>query len=308
MGTKSPARWPQLPRTEWQSTYGTLHMWAQIVGKTRLALAPMENHWWQVALYVTARGLTTSPMPVENPNLEVEVEFDFIAHRLVIRMSDGAERCMPLTSMTVAEFFDRYMTALHELGIHPAIYPSPVEIEPAIPFAQDRAHGTYRPEAARQCWLILLSTHRVMKQFRNRFLGKQSPVHFFWGSFDIASTRFSGRPAPRHPGGVPHCPDRVMVEAYSHECSSCGFWPGDENSEAFFYAYAYPEPEGYATGSVAAPGRYDTKLREFVLPYEELRAAPNPDALLLEFFQTTYEAASGLGRWDRSALERAVTP
>jgi hypothetical protein len=305
MGTESSRAWPQLPLADWQATYSTLHMWAQIVGKTRLALAPMENHWWQVALYVTARGMTTSPMPAGNRS--VEVEFDFIAHQLAVRMSDGTERYLPLASMTVAEFFERYMTALRELGVRPAIYPLPVEIETAIPFAQDREHGIYRAEAARQCWLILLSTHGVMKEFRGRFMGKQSPVHFFWGSFDLASTRFSGRSAPRHPGGVPHCPDRVMVEAYSHECSSCGFWPGDETTQAFFYTYAYPEPEGYAARNVAAPGRYDAKLREFVLPYEDLRVAANPNELLLGFFQATYEAASELGHWDRAALERAAS-
>jgi hypothetical protein len=280
-------------------------MWAQIVGKTRLALAPMENHWWQVALYVSARGLTTSPMPYGNRN--VEVEFDFISHQLWIRVSDGTTHSLPLTSMTVAEFFDRYMTALKELGIAPGIYASPVEVEVAIPFAKDREHGTYRPEAAHLCWLTLLNTHRVLAEFRGRFLGKQSPVHFFWGSFDIACTRFSGRPAPRHPGGAPHCPDWVMVEAYSHECASCGFWPGDENSAAFFYAYAYPEPAGYAQRPMASPGHYDKTLREFVLPYEAVRAAANPDAILLQFFQSAYEAAADLGHWDRSALERAAT-
>ena len=301
---KQATPWPELPVAQWGDTYATLHMWAQIVGKTRLALAPMENHWWQVALYLNARGLTTSPMPCGDRS--VEIEFDFLAHRLLVRASDGAARSLPLISMTVADFFDRYMATLRGLGIDPAIYPSPVEVETAIPFPQDREHGTYRPNAAQQCWLILLNTHRVLKQFRGRFVGKQSPVHFFWGSFDLASTRFSGRPAPRHSGGVPHCPDRVMIEAYSHECSSCGFWPGDENSQAFFYSYAYPEPAGYSEQPVESPARYDTKLREFVLPYEGLRGASNPDEVLLRFFQCTYEAASELGRWDRSALERGV--
>jgi len=302
MSDESVSRWPVLPPTDWQDTYPTLHMWAQIVGKTRLALAPMENHWWQVAFYVSARGLTTSPMPYGNRS--VEVEFDFISHQLNIWVSDGSTRSLPLTSMTVADFFDRYMTALNELGIVPHIYPSPVEVEVAIPFASDLEHGTYRMEAAHQCWLILLNTHRVMKKYRGRFAGKQSPVHFFWGSFDIACTRFSGRPAPRHPGGAPHCPDWVMVEAYSRECASCGFWPGDEKSSPFFYAYAYPEPEGYAGRSVDTGARYDTMLREFVLPYDILRAAANPDATLLRFFQDTYEAAADTGRWDRAALDR----
>ncbi len=302
--TDVPAlKWPELPLAEWRATYATLHMWSQIVGKTRLALAPMENHWWQVALYVTARGLTTSPMPYGNGS--VEVQFDFISHQLLIQASNGARHSFALTSMSVADFFARYMSALHELGIDPAIYASPVEVVTAIPFAQDHEHSTYDEHAAHQCWLILLSTQRVMKAYRGAFVGKQSPVHFFWGSFDLACTRFSGRRAPRHPGGAPHCPDRVMVEAYSHECSSCGFWPGDENSPPAFYAYAYPEPQGYAArGAAPAAARYDTTAREFLLPYESLRAAPNPDQELLRFFETTYAAAADLGGWDRTALDR----
>jgi hypothetical protein len=277
-------------------------MWAQIVGKTRLALAPMENHWWQVALYLTGTGLTTSPMPAGDGN--IEIDFDFVGHRLVIRSSAGESHSFPLTSMTVADFYARYMNALREFGVTPAIYASPVEIEIAIPFAQDREHGIYRAGAAHQCWQVLLNTQRVMKEFRGRFLGKQSPVHFFWGSFDLACTRFSGRTAPRHPGGAPHCPDRVMIEAYSHECASSGFWPGDENTAALFYAYAYPEPNGYAQRPTQAPGRYDTKLREFVLPYDEFLAAADPDQTLLRFYQSAYEAAADLGAWDRAALER----
>jgi hypothetical protein len=302
MTVNSTTHWPNLPLVDWQATYPTLHMWAQIVGKTRLALAPMENHWWQVALYLSTRGLTTSPMPLGDRS--IEIEFDFISHQLEIRLSDGATRSLPLASMTVADFFDGYMTALHDLGIVPSIYPSPVEIEVAIPFAKDRQHATYRAEAAHQIWLILLNTRNVMKEFRGRFVGKQSPVHFFWGSFDLACTRFSGRKAPRHPGGAPHCPDWVMVEAYSHECASCGFWPGDEKSEPLFYAYSYPEPKGYAGRSVEAGGYYDKTLREFVLPYEALRASANPDAMLLRFLQSTYEAAADTGRWDRAALDR----
>jgi hypothetical protein len=298
--------WPELPLTDWRATYATLHMWSQIVGKTRLALAPMENHWWQVALYLNARGLTTSAMPYANQS--VEVQFDFIAHQLLIHVSDGSRCSFPLTSMSVADFFARYMNSLHELGIDPKIYASPVEVVTATPFAQDHEHKTYNAHAAQQCWLILLNTERVMKRFRGAFAGKQSPVHFFWGSFDLASTRFSGRPAPRHPGGAPHCPDWVMVEAYSHECSSCGFWPGDENAEPAFYAYAYPEPKGYATHGVEpAAARYDTAAREFLLPYASLRAAAKPDEALLSFFQTTYEAAADLGGWDRPALERTAS-
>ena len=307
MANASRSDWPELPLSDWRATYATLHMWSQIVGKTRLALAPMENHWWQVALYVTDRGLTTSPMPCGDRS--IEVQFDFISHQLRIQTSDGAERLLPLESMTVADFFARYMNVLHELKVDAPIYPSPVEVPIAIRFAQDRQHAIYHAQAARQCWLILLSTQRVMKQFRGRFTGKQSPVHFFWGSFDLASTRFSGRRAPRHPGGAPNCPDRVMVEAYSHECSSCGFWPGDENSQPIFYAYTYPQPPGYAEHRVESPGRYDTQLREFVLPYEALCAAPRPDETLLQFFQTTYEAAADLAGWDRAALDRpSVSP
>jgi hypothetical protein len=303
--TDLPAhKWPELPLADWRATYATLHMWSQIVGKTRLALAPMENHWWQVALYLTARGLTTSAMPHGNDS--VEVQLDFISHQLLIQKSDGSQRSFALTSMSVADFFARYMRALHDLGIEPAIYASPVEVVTAIPFAQDDEHATYDAHAAQQCWRIFLDTQRVMKNFRGAFTGKQSPVHFFWGSFDLACTRFSGRRAPRHPGGAPHCPDRVMVEAYSHECSSCGFWPGDETSPPSFYAYAYPEPQGYAARAVApAPAHYDTATREYLLPYATLCAAPNPDELLLRFFQTTYEAAADMGRWDRTALDRA---
>lgn len=301
MSGESNPIWPALQRAEWQATYPTLHMWAQVVGKTRLALAPMENHWWQVAFYVTARGLTTSPMPAGD--LQIEVQFDFGSHQLLIQRSDGAERRLPLAPMSVADFFARYMSALHELGVDPRIYASPVEIETAIPFAQDREHAAYHPQAAHHCWRILLRTRHVMQQHRGRFLGKQSPVHFFWGSFDLASTRFSGRAAPRHPGGVPHCPDRVMVEAYSHECNSCGFWPGDENTPAFFYAYAYPEPPGFAAARVTSPAHYDAKLREFVLPYDAMRAAADPDEVLLRFFQETYQAAADCGVWDRVALE-----
>jgi hypothetical protein len=302
MPNPSTAAWPELPLADWRGTYATLHMWTQIVGKTRLALAPMENHWWQIALYVSARGLTTSPMPIRQRALEIE--FDFLTHQLRVQVSDGAERSLRLESMTVADFYARYLGLLDQLGVKPDIYPSPVEVQSAIPFAQDREHATYQAQAAQQCWRILVNAQRIMKIFRGRFLGKQSPVHFFWGSFDLAATRFSGRTAPRHPGGAPHCPDRVMVEAYSHECSSCGFWPGDENADAFFYAYAYPEPPGYAERSVESPARYDTHLREFVLPYEALRTAAAPDALLLRFLQSTYEAAADLGRWDRAALER----
>jgi hypothetical protein len=297
--------WPELSPGRWQDTYDTLHMWAQIVGKTRLALAPMENHWWQVALYVTVRGLATSPMPLGHGT--VAVEFDFISHELIVQTGDGAKRSFALTAMTVADFFARYLGTLRDLGIDPAIYPSPVEVKTAIPFAQDSEHAGYAREAAHNCWQILVNTQRVMTRFRSRFTGKQSPIHFFWGSFDLAATRFSGRRAPKHPGGAPHCPDRVMIEAYSHECSSCGFWPGDETHQPSFYAYAYPQPQGYAERLVEpAAARYDLEAREFLLQYEALRATAEPDEMLLRFFQTTYEAAADLGRWDRAALDRAT--
>jgi hypothetical protein len=301
---ESYSEWPEFPPATWRDTYATLHMWTQIVGKTRLALAPMENHWWQVALYVTSRGLTTSPMPYGN--FSFSVEFDFISHQLSVRTSRGAEDSFALTSITVAEFFARYMRSLRALAIEPSIIPSPVEVEVAIPFMHDHEHASYDPVAAHRCWRIVAGTERVMKRFRGGFTGKQSPVHFFWGSFDLASTRFSGRRAPAHPGGVPNCPDRVMVEAYSHECSSCGFWPGDGMSRPpAFYAYSYPAPAGYPAWRIE-PGAayYDLQAQEFLLPYERLRTAAAPGDMLLRFFQSAYEAAADLGTWQRASLER----
>jgi hypothetical protein len=301
---ESYSEWPEFPPATWRDTYATLHMWTQIVGKTRLALAPMENHWWQVALYVTSRGLTTSPMPYGN--FSFSVEFDFISHQLSVRTSRGAEDSFALTSITVAEFFARYMRSLRALAIEPSIIPSPVEVEVAIPFMHDHEHASYDPVAAHRCWRIVAGTERVMKRFRGGFTGKQSPVHFFWGSFDLASTRFSGRRAPAHPGGVPNCPDRVMVEAYSHECSSCGFWPGDGVSRPpAFYAYSYPAPAGYPAWRIE-PGAayYDLQAQEFLLPYERLRTAAAPGDMLLRFFQSAYEAAADLGTWQRASLER----
>ena len=298
------AAWPALPLAAWRDTYATLHMWTQIVGKTRLALAPMENHWWQVGLYVTARGLTTSPMPCGERS--VEVEFDFIDHALALRTSDGTGIRFALTPRSVADFYALYLDALQWLGVEPALMASPVEVETAIPFAQDRTHASYDADAAQRCWRILAGTDRVLKRFRGRFVGKQSPVHFFWGSFDMASTRFSGRTAPRHPGGAPNCPDYVMVEAYSHECASAGFWPGGGAlDEPAFYAYAYPQPSGYDERAVRpAAARYDAKAGEFILPYEAVRGASDPDAVLLEFFQSTYDAAADTAGWDRAALDR----
>jgi hypothetical protein len=296
--------WPELPLAEWQDTYATLHMWTQIVGKTRLALAPMQNHWWQVALYLTPRGLTTSAIP--DGRRSFAVDFDFIDHRLRIEVSDGTTRQLPLRARPVADFYADYMAALRSLGIEPRFKPSPAEVVTAIPFAEDRTHASYDGDAAQRCWRILLQADRVMKRFAGRFLGKSSPSHFFWGSFDQALTRFSGRRAPRHPGGAPNCPDYVMVEAYSHECASCGFWPGGGASdEPAFYAYAYPAPPGYAERrALPAQARYAAQAGEFLLPYAAVRNAPDPDAMLLDFFQSTYDAAADLGRWDRAALDR----
>jgi uncharacterized protein DUF5996 len=307
MNTAANAAWPALPLAEWRDTYATLHMWTQIVGKTRLALAPMENHWWQIALYVTPRGLTTSAIPYGLRAFEVD--FDFIDHTLRVRTSDGATRALALVARSVADFYAEYMAVLRALDLKVAIMASPVEVQTAIPFAEDREHAAYDPDAARRCWQILLQTHSVLKRFRGRFVGKASPVHFFWGSFDLAATRFSGRPAPVHPGGAPNCPNYVMVEAYSHECSSCGFWPGGGAiAEPVFYAYAYPEPPGYTDHAVRPEGAcYHREMREFVLPYEVVRSASAPDQRLLEFFQSTYDAAADHGHWDRSALDRPRT-
>ena len=304
MSATANSAWPTLPLARWQDTYATLHMWTQIVGKTRLALAPMENHWWQVALYVTPRGLTTSAIPYGERTFAVD--FDFIDHVLWVRVSDGATRALPLVARSVADFYREYMTVLRSLGFEVTLMPAPVEVQTAIPFAEDREHASYDPDAAKCCWQILLQIDRVLKRFRGRFLGKASPVHFFWGSFDLAVTRFSGRPAPPHAGGAPHCPDYVMVEAYSHECSSCGFWPGGGAiAEPAIYAYAYPEPPGYADHPVRPEGAYYHRdVREFVLPYEVVRGAFAPDEALLEFAQSTYDAAAEHGHWDRAALDR----
>ncbi len=292
--TSGVAAWPPLPLDGWRDTYVTLHMWSQIVGKTRLALAPMENHWWQVALYVTPRGLTTSAIPAGTRTFAVD--FDFLDHHLYVRTSDGAISAIPLVAQ------------LRSLGIEARIRPVPNEVDPAIPFGGDREHASYDAAAATRCWRVLVQADRVLKQFRGRFGGKASPVHFFWGSFDLATTRFSGQPAPRHRGGVPNCPDYVMVEAYSHECSSVGFWPGGGAvTEPVFYAYAYPEPPGYPEYPVRpAAARYSRELGgEFILPYEAVRCAPAPDEALLEFCQSAYDAAADLGKWDRAAFDRS---
>ena len=296
--------WPALPLDGWRDSYATLHLYSQIVGKTRLALAPMENHWWQVALYPTSRGLTTSPMPYDRR--VVQVDFDFIDHQLLARTSDGGSASLARVSRSVADFYAEYVDALRALGVEAAIHAVPCEVVTAIPFADDRVHASYDPDAAQRHWRILLAVARVLETYRSSFVGKASPVHFFWGSFDLATTRFSGRPAPRHAGGVPNTPDYVMVEAYSRECASCGFWPGGGAvADAAFYAYAYPEPDGFAQRAIAPAGAYyHPELHEFVLPYEAVRRAANPDETLLAFLRSTYDAAADLGGWERATLER----
>jgi len=299
--------WPALPLTEWQDTYATLHMWTQIVGKVRLARAPMLNHWWQVALYVTARGLTTSPIPYGDASFEIS--FDFLDHQLRIQTSDGGVRTLALAPRSVADFYREFMAALRDLGLEIKIRTMPVEVPDPIPFDQDYRHHSYVPEQAQRFWRILNQSDRVLQQFRCGFVGKCSPVHFFWGSFDLAVTRFSGRPAPPHPGGIPHMADWVTRLAYSHEVSSCGFWPGGGPvPEPVFYAYAYPEPDGFRNYPVRPPAAYySNDMHEFLLPYEAVRRAPDPDAMLLEFAQSTYEAAADRGGWDRRALEYAAS-
>jgi hypothetical protein len=285
---------------DWTDTRETLHMWLQIVGKLRLKHAPLLNHWWQVTLYVSPRGLTTSLIPYSAEGLEIQ--FDFIDHQLLIRTTTGATQRIALQAMPVAEFHARILRVLDELGVEAHIQPHPNEVEPAIPFAEDHEHTSYDPQAANIFWRQLLQANRVMGYFRAFFLGKSSTVHFFWGAMDLACTRFSGRPAPPHPGGAPNLGDWVMVEAYSRELSSCGFWPGGE--EGAFYAYAYPEPDGFAEHPVHPPQAYYSRDEgEFLLPYEVVRTADDPDRTLLAFLQTSYEAAAEHGGWDRSLLE-----
>jgi hypothetical protein len=293
--------WPALPVTAWEDTRDTLHLWTQIVGKVRLALEPWVNHSWQVPLYVNARGLTTSLMP--DGGRGIEIQFDFGRHLLEVRTTDGTERHVRLEPRSVADFYAETLAKLAELDVSVEILPRPVEIPVAIPFPEDETHDSYDPDYAHRFWQSLVQAQRVLTVFRSRFVGKVSPVHFFWGAFDLAVTRFSGRDAPRHPGGVPNCADWVMADAYSQEVSSCGYWPGGA-TEGVFYAYAYPEPAGFRDWPVE-PGEaaYDPGLGEFVLPYEVVRTADDPDATLLGFLQTTYEAAAELGRWDRRHLE-----
>jgi hypothetical protein len=294
--------WPALPFSEWKQTATTLHMWTQLVGKVRLALSPWTNHSWHVTLYLTARGLTTSPIPFGDRILEIR--FDFVSHELRLLTSDGGLKTIPLRAQTVAQFYHAVMEALRDLGIEVQINTTPNEVDPAIPFEKNETNSAYDPIYANRFWRVLLQSDRVFKEFRSEFCGKCSPVHFFWGSFDLAVTRFSGRRAPQHPGGVPHLPDAVTREAYSHEVSSLGFWPGNEMMpEPIFYSYAYPEPRGFSDAKVEPSfANYNPQLKEFVLPYEQMRQAESPDAALLQFARSTYTAASTLGDWDRAAL------
>jgi hypothetical protein len=295
--------WPELPTAAWRETYATLHLWTQIVGKIRLAREPWLNHSWHVTLYVTGRGLTTSPIP--DGTRTFQIDFDFIDHHLRISTSDGATRQFALAGKSVASFYAAVMADLAELGIDIAIDEMPNELPEPIRFSQDNLHASYDPDAVQRFFQILVNADRVFKQFRTGFLGKASPVHFFWGSFDLAVTRFSGRRAPRHPGGVPHLSDEVACEAYSHEESSAGFWPGSGAIDyPAFYCYAYPEPAGFRTTRVRPDTAFFSEaLGEFILPYDAVRSAAQPEQALLEFLQSTYEAAANAAKWDRDALE-----
>ena len=300
--------WPELPFAALQPTAETLQLWTQVVGKARLACTPWLNHSWHAPLYVSARGLTTSLIP--HGRAGFEMEFDFIAGALLIRVSDGGEARIPLRPGAVADFHAAVLQALAGLGLAIAIHGAPNEIVGAIPFARDTRRRPYDPDMARAFWRALVQIDRVFTRFRTRFIGKTSPIHFFWGSADLAVTRFSGRRAPPHPGGIPNLPDAVTREAYSHEVSSAGFWAGDDRTpEPSFYSYAYPTPAGFGEAPVQPVGaRFDTTLGEFLLPYDQVRNAPDPDAALLAFLQATYEAAADLSGWDRAALEREEGP
>jgi hypothetical protein len=299
--------WPSLLLEAWRDTYATLHLWTQVVGKVRLAQSPWVNHSWHVTLYLTARGLTTSPIPYGTRTFQID--FDFCNHRLAVQSSDGGAGGFALEPRSVAEFYARLMEEMRKLDLHVNIYPIPNEVADAVRFDQDEAHRAYDAEYANRFWRVLVQADRVFKKFRARFIGKCSPVHLFWGGLDLAVTRFSGRRAPEHPGGIPNLPNWVTREAYSHEVSSCGFWPGGGPiSYAAFYSYAYPEPAGFS-GAPVKPGEayYNTDLREFILPYDAVRQAESPEETLLSFLQTTYEAAANLAKWDRTSLEKSLT-
>jgi len=294
-----PECWPSLPLNSWKDTCATLHMWTQIVGKVRLALTPLVNHWWNVTLYVTARGLTTSIIPYGERSFELR--FDFLKHQLVLETSDGSVKALPLGARPVADFYQEFMSMLRTESINVKIWHMPVEVPNPIAFDQDRVHASYDPKSAENFWRILVSVDAIFKQFRSRFVGKSSPSHFFWGSFDLAVTRFSGRRAPERPGA-----DKMTQEAYSHEVSSVGFWPGTSGiSDAAFYSYAAPEPNGFKQADVKPnAAAYNPGLGEFLLAYEDVRRSESPSSSLLQFCQSTYDAAANLGKWDRLALER----
>jgi hypothetical protein len=303
-GTAESLTWPPLPLTEWEETRDTLQLLTQMVGKIRLADTPLLNHWWNVPLYVSATGLTTSLIPHAGGNA-YQIDFDLSAHNLAVTTVVGSRRSLPLESGSIAEFYRDLMRLLDELGLSTPIWPMPVEIAGAIPFTDDEVHRQYDPEFAHRFWIALTCIAPVFEQFRALFVGKASPVHVFWGALDLATTRFSGRTAPPHPGGAPNCGPKVMLEAYSHEVSSLGYWPGG-GEEGVFYSYAYPQPAGYSDMTVQPDGAsWSDELGEFVLPYEVVRAADDPAALLLAFAQATYEAAAVTADWDRGALERS---
>lgn len=295
--------WPELPVAQWADTRDTLQLMTQVIGKVRLANAPLMNHWWNVVLYVSARGLSTGLIPHADKGFSID--FDFIDHQLVVCTTGGDRRTVPLGPGPIAQFYREVMGVLDELGLSTHIWPMPVEIVGAIPFDTDHHHIAYDGDQVHRFWLALVQINRVFEVFRSRFIGKVSPVHLFWGALDLAVTRFSGRTAPKHPGGAPNCGPQVMWEAYSHEVSSAGYWPGPDG-EGVFYSYAYPEPAGYRDAPVApGPAAFDEGLGEFTLPYTAVRQADDPDAVLLEFLQSTYEVAADLGNWGRAALERA---
>jgi len=300
------AVWPELSYPQWRDTAATLQLWTQIVGKIRLSLTPWLNHGWHVPLYVSARGLTTSPMPTSTPagHEIAEIEFDFIAHRLLVRSSRGDEGILALEPRSVADFYEELLDLMRGIGVHVTINEVPNEVPYPIRFSEDLLHASYDADAAYRFWRVLVQADRIFKLFRSSFLGKASPSHFFWGSFDLAVTRFSGRRAPLHPGGVPGLPDAVTREAYSDEVSSAGFWPGSNAyPRAAFYSYAYPEPPGFRDAKIAPGAFFDPALSEFILPYDTLRKAADPDRLLLDFLSTTYAAAADAAGWDRKALE-----
>jgi Family of unknown function (DUF5996) len=287
---------------DWYDTLDTIHLWTQIIGKIRLAVAPKVNHWWHSTLYVTSRGLTTLSMPYGDRTFQIN--FDFLQHQLQIETSDGITKTIPLVSQSVASFYQAVMSTMKAIDIDIHIWTMPQEISEPIPFDLDYKHATYNSEYARKFWQILLQIDRVMTLFRSRYVGKCSPTHFFWGSFDLAVTRFSGKPAPLHPGGVPNMVDWVTQEAYSHELSSCGFWSGSSSIEPMFYSYAYPEPEGFKDYKIQPQSAfYNEEMKEFVLPYKAVQQADDPDDILLTFLQSTYEATANLGKWDRKALD-----